>query len=432
MKKKTIVIVGLIVAVLLTTALILRPKKVNVKDILIETAKAGLGSINKTITATGTLEALLTVEVGTQVSGIIENIYVDFNTYVKKGQLLAKIDTTNLAAALEQSQATLDNAKAELDYQQTTYDRLAPLNNKKLISQTEYDQAVYNLNKAKASYKSALAQHKKNRINLDYALIYSPIDGIILNRAVEEGQTVAASFNTPTLFTIANDLTQMQVEANVDEADIGQVKKGQRVEFSVDAYPDETFDGEVTEVRLEPTISNNVVTYTIVIAAPNPDYKLMPGMTAETVIYVIEKKNILMVPSKALRFVPEQNLMTSYIEGQEKPEMSDGKGFPETPEGENRPKKPDGQPDMKNMPPPVFDENSDQKMVWVKDGSHIHPVPVKTGLDDDIHVEVISGLRSGDEIIVSMEQKGGNTEDTPKEMGSNPFMPKPPGRDKKK
>ena len=274
MKKKTIIIIAIVVAILVSAFMILKPEKIDADKIKIETAKAETGSVSKTVTATGTLEAILTVEVGTQVSGIIENIYVDFNSYVKKGQLIAQIDTTNLVAQLEQSQASLDNAKAELDYQQANYDRLAPLNDKRLISQSDFDQTVYNLNKARANYKSALAQHKKNQINLDYALIYSPIDGIVLNRAVEEGQTVAASFNTPTLFTIANDLTQMQVEADVDEADIGQVKQGQRVEFTVDAYPDMIFNGEITEVRLEPTVTNNVVTYTIIIAAPNPDYKL--------------------------------------------------------------------------------------------------------------------------------------------------------------
>ncbi len=254
MKKKTIIIILVCVAVLTSGFFILRPKKVDIGKIEIETAKAEPGTISKTVSATGTLEATTTVEVGTQVSGIIEKIYVDFNSYVKKGQLLARIDTTNLAATLEQSKAALDNAKAQLDYQQANYDRLSPLNNKNLISQTDYDQTIYNLNTAKANYSSALAQYKKNKINLDYALITSPIDGIVLNRAVEQGQTVAASFNTPTLFTIANDLTQMRVEADVAEADIGQVKKGERVEFTVDAYPDDTFQGEVTEVRLEPKV----------------------------------------------------------------------------------------------------------------------------------------------------------------------------------
>lgn len=412
MKKKTIIIVIVVLAVLVTALLILRPKKVDAGKINIETAKAETGTISKTVTATGTLEAITTVEVGTQVSGIIEKIYVDFNSYVKKGQLLARIDTTNLAAALEQSQASLDNAKAELDYQQANYDRLSPLNSKKLISQTDYDQTVYNLNKAKANYNSALAQHKKNQINLGYAMIYSPIDGIVLNRAVEEGQTVAASFNTPTLFTIANDLTQMRVEADVDEADIGQVKKGQRVEFTVDAYPDEKFQGEVTEVRLEPTVTNNVVTYTIIISAPNPDFKLMPGMTAETSIYVMEKKDLLVVPSKALRFTPDQMLLFSYMSGQGKPKIHEGM------EGQ--------MPQGGFTPPAEMGQQNGEKVVWVKKDSLIRPQPVKTGLDDDINVEITQGLKPGDEVILSMEEL---TNKLPKNApAGNPFMPRPPGR----
>ncbi|MDX8338976.1 efflux RND transporter periplasmic adaptor subunit [Draconibacterium sp. IB214405] len=410
MKKKTIIIIALLLVVLVSAALILKPNKVDISQIDIQTGKAGSGSISTIVESTGTLEAITTVEVGTQVSGIVDHLFVDYNSYVKKGQLLAKIDTTNLAAQLEQSQATLDNAKAELDYQQATYDRMAPLNEKQLISQTDYDQYIYNLNKAKASYNNALAQHKKNQINLDYALIYSPIDGVVLNKEVEEGQTVAASFNTPTLFTIANDLTQMQVEADIDEADIGQIKEGQRVEFTVDAYPETTFQGEVTQLRWEPTVTNNVVTYTIIIDAPNPDYKLMPGMTATIQIYVLEKNDILVVPSKALRFTPDQKLLMSYMSQQGKPEMPEG----QTP------------PEMGAMPQQAPGGANDATMVWVKEGTSIHPVPVKIGLNDDINAEIISGIKSGQEVVLSMEQKGGNQ--TAARAAGNPFMPGPPGR----
>lgn len=412
MKKRTIIIFVIVIAVLVSAFLILRPKKVDADNINIETAKVESGTISNVVTATGTLEAITTVDVGTQVSGIIENIFVDFNSYVKKGQLMAKIDTTNLAAAMEQSQASLDNAKAELDYQQANYDRLAPLNDKRLISQSDFDQTVYNLNKAKANYKSAMAQHKKSQINLDYALIYSPIDGIVLNRAVEEGQTVAASFNTPTLFTIANDLTQMQVEADVDEADIGQVKEGQRVEFTVDTYPDEIFKGAVTEVRLEPTVTNNVVTYTIIISAPNPDYKLMPGMTAETSIYVLEKKDILVVPSKALRFSPDMKLLMSYNIGiKDKIELSGDAENMKMPEGF----KPDGKVSFENREP----------MVWVKNDYVIRTQPVKIGLNDDINAEVLSGLKNGDEVILTMEDMG---KIKPTNAEGSPFMRGPQER----
>lgn len=407
MKKRTIIIIVIVLGILTSAYFIIRPKAVDAGKINIETAKAKPGTISKTITATGTLEAITTVEVGTQVSGIVENIYVDFNSYVKKGQLLARIDTTNLAAALEQSQATLDNSKAELDYQQSNFNRLAPLKEKKLISQSDFDQTVYNLNKAKAGYNNSLAQYKKNKINLDYALIYSPINGIVLNRAVEEGQTVAASFNTPTLFTIANDLTQMRVEANVDEADIGQVKQKQRVEFTVDAYPDIIFQGEVTEVRLKPTVTNNVVTYTIIISAHNPDYKLMPGMTAQTSIYVLEKKNLLVVPSKALRFTPDEKLLISYMKSQAHPETSKGA-------------KKMGIPQIKT------NQTNGKKIIWVKRDSILLPIPVVTGLDDDINVEILNGLKMGDEVILSMEEQDLNIQS--KVASGNPFMPRPPGR----
>jgi HlyD family secretion protein len=416
MKKKIIIISIVVVAFLATAFYVLKPKTVDVSKINIETAAVKMGTISKTVTATGTLEAISTVEVGTQVSGIVENIFVDFNSYVKRGQLLAKLDTTNLSAALEQSQATLDNAKAELDYQQANYDRLSPLNDKKLISQSDFDQVKYNLNKARASYNNALAQHKKNKINLAYAFIHSPIDGIVLNRAVEEGQTVAASFNTPTLFTIANDLTQMQVEANVDEADIGQVKQGQRVEFKVDAYPDQVFEGTVTEVRLEPTVTNNVVTYTIIITAPNPDYKLMPGMTAETSIYVLEKKDLIVVPSKALRFTPDEKLLMSYMMSQPRPEM---------PEGANKKE----MPGPGEMPAKSMGNAGGAKMVWVKNDSIIRPVQVETGLDDDINIEIINGLNPGDEVILTMEEQKQST--ASKTPVSNPFMPRPPGANRK-
>jgi HlyD family secretion protein len=416
MKKKIIIIAIAVVAVVATAFYFLKPKTVDANKINIETAAVKTGTISKTVTATGTLEAITTVEVGTQVSGIVENIYVDFNSYVKRGQLLAKLDTTNLSAAMEQSRATLDNAKAELDYQQANYDRLEPLYKKNMLAKSDFDQATYNLNKAKASYSNAQAQHKKNKINLDYAFIHSPIDGIVLNRAVEEGQTVAASFNTPTLFTIANDLTQMEVQADVDEADIGQVKQGQRVEFKVDAYPDQSFEGTVTEVRLEPTVTNNVVTYTIIINAPNPDYKLMPGMTAETSIFVLEKKDLIVVPSKALRFTPDQTLLMSYMMSQGKPEMPEGA------------KKGD-MPDPGKMPDFSQQNANGGKMVWVKKDSLIRPVPVEIGLDDDINTEIISGLKEGEKVITSMEQQTAAT--VKKAAASNPFMPRPPGANRR-
>ncbi len=412
MKKKTIIIITAAVAVVVAGYLLFGRKQASAGKINVETAKVEKGTISKSVTATGTLEAITTVEVGTQVSGIVQNIYVDFNSIVKKGQLLAKLDTTNLAASMEQTKAALDNAKAELDFQEANYKRLAPLNGKNLISQSDFDQTVYNLNRARASYNSALAQHRRNKINMDYAFIHSPIDGIVLNRAVEEGQTVAASFNTPTLFTIANDLTQMKVEADVDEADIGQVKKGQRVEFTVDAYPEEKFAGEVTEVRLEPTITNNVVTYTIVISAYNPDFKLMPGMTASTNIFTTEKTDITVVPSKALRFTPDEKLLSSYIKNRPRPEMPAG-----GPEMSKRA----GQGNAPGMMPAG---GKGAKTIWIMKDSMIIPVPVETGLDDDLKTEIIKGLKEGDEIVLDLTQETAAT--TKKAAARNPFMPGPP------
>jgi HlyD family secretion protein len=412
MKKKTIIIIASVVVLAIAAWLIFGRKTAGSGKITVETAKVESGTIRKSVTATGTLEAIVTVEVGTQVSGIVQNIYVDFNSYVKKGQLLARLDTTNLAASMDQTRASLDNAKAELDFQEANYKRLSPLNGKNLISQSDFDQTVYNLNKARANYNSALAQHKRNKINLDYAKIYSPIDGIVLNRAVEEGQTVAASFNTPTLFTIANDLTQMRVEADVDEADIGQVKKGQRVEFTVDAYPDLKFEGEVTEVRLEPTITNNVVTYTIIISAPNPDFKLMPGMTASTDIFTLEKSDLTVVPSKALRFTPDEKLLASYMKNMPKPAL------------------PSGAPGADNMPPsggfPGMTPSTEKgiKTIWIRKDSMIIPVPVEIGLDDDLKTEILKGLKVGDEIVLDMSQE--TAASAKKAPARNPFMPGPP------
>ncbi|HAH23055.1 MAG TPA: efflux RND transporter periplasmic adaptor subunit, partial [Prolixibacteraceae bacterium] len=251
-----------------------------------ETAKIERGTISNTITATGTLEAIKTVQVGTQVSGVIEKIFVDFNSQVKKGQLLAQLDETPLLAQLQQSKASVDQAEAQVKYQKATYDRYKVLAEKKLIAQSDFDLAEFNYNNALGQLSNAKSVYDKNKINLSYARIYSPIDGIILQRAVDEGQTVAASFSTPTLFTIANDLTQMRVEAKVDEADIGQVRNGQRVEFTVDAFPLRKFSGEVTEIRLQPVSTANVITYTVIINAPNPEKVLMPGMTANAIFYV--------------------------------------------------------------------------------------------------------------------------------------------------
>ncbi len=369
-----------------------------------ETAKVGKGSISNTITATGTLEAIKTVEVGTQVSGVIEKILVDFNSVVKKGQLLAQLDETPLLAQLEQSKASVDQAEAQVKYQKSTYDRYKVLVEKKLIAQSDFDLAEYNYNNAVASLKNAKSVYEKNRINLSYARIYSPIDGVILNRAVDEGQTVAASFNTPTLFSIANDLTQMRVEAKVDEADIGQIAMNQRVTFTVDAYPDLKFNGTVSEIRKQPVVTSNVVTYTVIIQAPNPDKKLMPGMTASTTIYVNEKNDILVVPGKAIRFTPDPEVLNSYL-----------KSLPAEVAREMAPQS------AKKVP-----ADPKQSFVWVKNGEVIRKSEIKTGENDGINYELLSGLNQGDEIVLSMTAEKATAET--RKAAKSPFMPQRPGR----
>jgi len=370
-----------------------------------ETAKIEKGTISSTITATGTIQAIKTVAVGTQVSGVITKIFVDFNSQVKKGQLLAQIDETPLIAQLDQAKSTVDQADAQLKYQKATYDRYKILIGKKLIAQSDFDLAEYNYNNARASLANAKTGYDRSKINLSYARIYSPIDGIILNRAVDEGQTVAASFNTPTLFSIANDLTRMQVQANIDEADIGQIKLTQRVEFSVDAFPDQKFAGAVTEIRIQPVVTSNVVTYTVIIQAPNPDLKLMPGMTANIKIFVNEKNDILVVPGKALRFTPDDVIYSSYL-----------KTLPEE--------------DVKMMAPRIFSggviPQKEKNFVWTKNGNIIHKQEVKIGTNDGINYELLSGLNEGDEIVFALTIQKASAEK--KVVSKSPFMPQRPGQ----
>jgi HlyD family secretion protein len=418
--KKRMIYIAIIVLVIVAILFVLVKGKSAKTSFLVEAVKIEKGTISNTITATGKLEAIKTVEVGTQVSGVIDKIFVDFNSQVKKGQLLAKIDETPLLAQLEQSKSSVDNSEAEVTYQKATYDRYKILADKKLIAQSDYDLVVYNYSKALANLANAKSVYDKTKINLAYASIYSPIDGIILDRAVDEGQTVAASFNTPTLFTIANDLTQMQVEANVDEADIGQVQINQRVEFTVDAYPNITFNGSVTEVRLQPVTTSNVVTYTVIINAPNPDKKLMPGMTASITVIVKEKKDIPVVLGKAIRFSPDQKLVFEYM-----------KSLPET----DRPKPGGGIPPQgmgptqgMGLPADGTTIKPEGTFVWVKKGQAIFPRKIETGDNDGINYEIISGLDLGDEVVVSLEKQ---TAVQVKKAARSPFMPQRPGGPRK-
>ena len=375
--------------------------------ISLETAKVNRSSISNTVTATGTVEPVTEVEVGTQVSGIIDKLYADYNDVVKAGQLIAEMDKVNLKAELASAQAQLASSKSEYEYQQKNYARNKVLYEKKLISDSDYETATYNYEKSKASYEQNQAARVKVNRNLEYATITSPIDGVVINRAVEEGQTVAAGFETPTLFTIAADLTKMQVIADVDEADIGNVHDGQRVSFTVDAYPNDVFEGTVWQIRLgdssssssssSTSSSSTVVTYEVVITADNPDLKLKPRLTANVTIYTLERDNVLTIPTKSLRFVPEEELLigTGLIAENSAQEAPAGK-----------------------------------RLVWVKEGQQLHPKAVTVGSTSGNMIEVIDGLNEGEEIAVDL------TSDAPAQAAAptekSPFMPGPPGSDKKK
>lgn len=401
MKKKVLIIAGVLMAAVVVL-LIIKPFGKKEAAVSFNTVKVERGNITNSVTATGTIEAITTVNVGTQVSGILQHVYVDFNDVVKKGQLLARLDETSLKAQLEQSQSQVDQAQAQLNFQEATFKRLKALYEKELIAQTDYDQALYNFENSKASLSNAKSALARTQVNLEYATITSPIDGVVLNRAVEEGQTVAASFNTPTLFTIVNDLTQMEVQTSVDEADIGKVQQGQRVEFTVDAYSDMKFEGTVSQVRLQPVTTNNVVTYVVILSAPNPEKKLMPGMTASAIIYVEEKKNTLTLSGKALRFTPDAAYMKKMFAEMQKnlPGRNTAMGTPssEIIDGEI----PAGPPPTGGMPS-ALSAPEGSKMVWVKDAkAGLRPIPVITGIDNGSSIEVISGLKEGDEVIISM------------------------------
>jgi HlyD family secretion protein len=404
MKKRTLIIISVVVVAVIA-ALALKPFSKKEAAVTFETVKVEKGDITNTVTATGTIEAITTVEVGTQVSGILQHVYVDFNDNVKQGQLLAKLDETSLRAQLDQSQSAVNQAQAQLTYQEATYNRLKVLRDKELIAQGDFDQAVYNYENSKGSLSNAKSALARAQVNLDYATITSPIDGVVLNRAVEEGQTVAASFNTPTLFTIVNDLTQMEVQTSVDEADIGKVTQGQRVEFTVDAYADMKFEGTVSQVRLQPVTTNNVVTYVVILSAPNPEKKLMPGMTASATIFVEEKKNTLTIAGKAVRFTPDQAYLMKMVK-----EMQTGGSIPPMPAaipaGAGMPNMASGQPMTgmpAGMPTGMMNVDPKSKTVWLKDEkTGLRPAIIKTGIDNGSSIEIISGLKEGDEVIISM------------------------------
>jgi HlyD family secretion protein len=378
------------------------------------TASVRIASISNTVTATGTVEPLKQVEVGTQVSGVIKKIYVDYNSIVKKGQLLAELDKTPLLAQLASSKADLESAASSLTFQEANFKRINELFEKKAVSETDYESALYQYSNAKANFAKMSSEVNKAKTNLGYTMIYSPIDGVVLSRAVDEGQTVAASFSTPTLFTIAQDLTKMQVVANVDEADIGQLEEGQKVTFTVDAYPDDNFTGTVKQVRLLAVTNSNVVTYSVVIDAPNPRLKLKPGLTASIIAYTKEATNVLTLPAKALRFTPDSTMLALYRNKLNKQAPAPTASL--------------GTSDLRKeitAKDPII-----KKLIWVKTGDSIQPRYVTTGLSDETNVEIKSGLKDGELVVVSMEQLTAKAAKTVAASTSSPFMPKRPGQKK--
>jgi HlyD family secretion protein len=419
------------------------------KSYAYETATVKKGSIINTITATGTVEADTTVLIGTQVSGVIKKIYVDFNSNVRKGQLLAELDKTPLQTQVQQAQASLDDSKSEVEFQTATYERYKALLDKKLVAQADFDQVKYSYDKARANLKTAQAGYDKAIVNLNYASIYSPIVGVILNRAVDQGQTVAASFSTPNLFTIGNDLTQMQVQANVDEADIGQVRQNEPVSFTVDAYPNETFKGSVRQIRLQPVVTSNVVTYTVIVNAPNPEKKLMPGMTANITVLVQKVDSVLTIPGKALRFTPDPAFLAEYMKnnpmGPRQAGAGGGQAYAggQAGAGSQQGQGAGGQTDQGQRqrmgsesggPAGAGGFGGGQTgkkpvVVWVKTGDKVHRTRIVTGAIDGTNAEVKSGLNEGDEVILSMALTGKSSSSTTAAAPTttSPFMPTRPG-----
>lgn len=394
-KKKLIICISVAIAIIAAVTIFMRSNKRQPITIIYETAKVERATISNSVTATGTIEPVNIVEVGTQVSGIISKIYVDYNSIVKKGQVIAELDKINLESELASAKANLASSKSELDYQETNYKRMKALHDKGFISDDDFDIADLSYKKAKEAYLVQLQTVQKAQTNLGYATITSPIDGVVLSKDVEEGQTVAASFSTPTLFTIARDLTDMQVVANVDEADIGNVRDGQRVTFTVDAFPDDTFEGRVKQVRQQGEDESNVVTYEVVISAPNNDLKLKPQLTANVNIYTEEIENVVSVPAKALRFSPSKEMMN---------------------DGEK-----------------IKDCNATNKL-WIKEANILKAYPVKTGITNGIRTQILEGVKEGTAVITNAKAKGGTEEDNIGEQNSqerSPFSPGPPERDKK-
>ena len=365
--------------------------------ITLETATVGRGDISESVTATGTVESVTSVDVGTQVTGIIDKLYVDYNSVVTKGQLIAEIEKTLLESDLKSADANLESARVTYEYTKTNYQRDKALHDKQLISDYDYQTSLKDYQVAKTSYEKAQADRVRAAKNLNYAEIYSPIDGVVISREVEIGQTVVSNMSVANLYTIA-DLDNMQVVGNVDEADIGQVKVGQNVTFTVDAYPDDKFEGKVTQVRLNPTTESNVVTYEVIVAAPNPDHKLIPGLTANLTIYVTQETNVLVVPNQALRFTPH--------------EYPNATNLPEVP-----------------AEMPADQTETDKKTVWVVSDNKFVPTTITVGASNGVCTVVLSGLKEGDKIAIEYNagsSASADESDSSSDTERSPFAPQPP------
>ncbi len=375
------------------------------KEVVFSTSTTRTGTVGITVMATGYIQPVEEVEVGTQVSGVIEKIYVDYNSHVTAGQLLAELDKSTLQEKLTQARASQTSAQADLVYARQNFNRVKHLHDNKAATDVSFEEAVKLLTQAETALANAKASTSQAEVNLKYAYIYSPINGVVLERAVNVGQTVAASFSTPTLFTIAEDLTKMQVEVDVDEADIGQVRVGQKATFTVDAYTDDVFEGTVSQVRLQPTVTSNVVTYTVIVEAPNPGEKLFPGMTASISI-MVESETALTVPLEALNFkmTPE---IAKYLH------ISDP-GHASFPQGTTT-----------GMPSNGNSWHAGTHMVWVKNGESAEQRAIETGINNGVNAIVKSGLSEGDEVILSATVGKKSNSST---QNAASFMPKPPRR----
>lgn len=391
-KKKALVIAAVAAIAALAVWLLSGGKKE--EKITFDTAAVAPANIMNSITATGTIEPVTSVTVGTQVSGIVSKLFVDYNSVVKKGQVIAELDKTNLMSQLNTAKTQLATALSQLNYQTANYKRYKTLFEKGLVAADDFDNAKLSYTQAKEQVASAKEEVQRAQTNLGYATITSPIDGVVLSKSVEEGQTVAASFSTPELFTIAQDLTNMQVVADVDEADIGDVKEGERVTFTVDAYPDDTFEGEVKQVRQEATTTNNVVTYEVVISAPNADLKLKPGLTANVTIYTAERKGVLSVPSKALRFTPQKETVGKMN---------------------------------------IVDVANAKNKVWTIEGNSIVAHKVNIGMTDGTNTQIVGGIAEGTKVVTGLNVMGGEEKMPMESQGEkSPFAPGPPGKNKRK